>query len=114
MVNENGMVDCWSAGGELRHAERLRPVLPRCNGSTPITPQLQPSHASPPLGLGLVEYSTPRFSPVPGKSQTGKCAIARRGAISFRFLPSLEKNVVEKQHLFGTRHGESYKPDGVL
>jgi len=52
------------------------------------------------LGLGLVEYSKPRFSPVPGKSQAGQCAIARRGATSFCFLPSSEKMVGKKQHLF--------------
>src|SRR5882724_9566667 len=104
MVNENGMVEWWSAGGNLRHAEHSRPPLPRFNGSTPITPQLQPFHPSPPLGLGLVEYIRPLFSPVPGKSKDGKCAIARRGATSFCFLPPLEKIVGKKQHLIGARH----------
>src|SRR5882724_906491 len=103
MVNENGMVEWWSAGGNLRHAEHSRPPLPRFNGSTPITPQLQPFHPSPPLGLGLVEYIRPLFSPVPGKSKDGKCAIARRGATSFCFLPPLEKNVGKKQHLIGAK-----------
>src|SRR5882724_3116363 len=93
MVNENGMVECRSAG------EDLCPPLPRFNGSTPITPQLQPYHPSPPLGLGLVEYFISAFSPAPEKSQTGKCAIARCGATSFCFYPS-GKNVVKKQHLF--------------
>src|SRR5882724_3699481 len=91
MVNENGMLECWSAGEDPRHTEHSRPPLPRCNGSTPITPQLQHSNPPPPLGLGPVEYSKALFSPVPGKSQTGKCAIARRGATSFCFLPPLEK-----------------------
>src|SRR5882724_10154970 len=40
-----------------------------------------------PLGLGPVEYNLPLFSPVPGKSQTGKCAMVRCGATSFCFLP---------------------------
>src|SRR5882724_10989879 len=52
------------------------------------------------LGLGPVEYLQPLFSPAPGKSQTGKCAIERRGATSFGFLTSLKKNVVKKQHLY--------------
>jgi len=56
MVNENGIVESWSAG------EPLRPPLPRCIGSTPITPQLQPSNPPPPLGLGLLEYILPDFS----------------------------------------------------
>src|SRR5882724_7044585 len=87
MVNENRMVEWGSTGGDLRPAEHLRPELSRCNGSTPITPQLQHSNPSPPLGLGLVEYILPLFSPVPGKSKNGKCAIARRGAASFCFYP---------------------------
>jgi hypothetical protein len=62
MVNENGMVECRSAGQGLRHAEHLRPLLPQFNGSTIrrftphrfITPQLHYSA----LGLGLVDYWT--------------------------------------------------------
>src|SRR5882724_13467462 len=103
MVNENRMVEWGSTGGDLRPAEHLRPELSQCNGSTPITPQLQHSNPSPPLGLGLVEYILPLFSPVPGKSKDGKCAIARRGATSFCFVPTLGKIVGKKQHLFGAR-----------
>src|SRR5882724_3471635 len=89
MVNENRMVECRSAGENQQHAENSRPPVPRFNNSTSITPQLQPSHPSPPLGLGLVEYSVPHFSPLPGKSKIGKCAIVRRGAASFRLLEAL-------------------------
>src|SRR5882724_12206409 len=91
MVNENRMVECRSAGENQQHAENSRPPVPRFNNSTSITPQLQPSHPSPPLGLGLVEYSVPHFSPLPGKSKIGKCAMARCGAISFCFLPPWKK-----------------------
>src|SRR5882724_12960995 len=84
MVNENGMVECRSAG------EDLYPESPRFNGSTPITPQLRASHPSRPLGLGLLEYIMLVFSPAPGKSKVGKCAIARCGATSFCFFTPLE------------------------
>src|SRR5882724_8873512 len=56
-----------------------------------------------PLGLGPVEYSKPFFSPAPGKSQAGKCALARCGATSFCFLPTLEKIAGKKQHLFRSK-----------
>src|SRR5882724_6807129 len=101
MVNENRMVEWGSTGGDLRPAEHLRPELSQCNGSTPITPQLQHSNPPPPLGLGLVEYRLPLFSPVPGKSKNGKCAIVRRGAASFCFLPPWKFFAGKKQHLFG-------------
>src|SRR5882724_6366449 len=56
-----------------------------------------------PLGLGLVEYIMPVFSPAPRKIETGKCAIARCGATSFCFLPLGIFLVVKKQHLFRSK-----------
>ena len=64
----------WLAGRQPLHA-RARALPARLHDSRAV------------LGLGLVDYIMPAFSPAPGKSQTGKCALARRGATSFCFLP---------------------------
>ena len=99
MVHRNSTCSYGSENGPApATGERTRPrVLPtgaladwRCASAT--TKRLYFSDASRvPSGWGWVEYSMPLFSPVPGKSQTGKCAIARRGAASFCFLTFSEK-----------------------
>jgi len=68
----------WLAGRQPLHA-RARALPARLHDSRAV------------LGLGLVDYFQPLFSPVPGKSKIGKCAMVRRVATSFVFIPPLEK-----------------------
>jgi|SRR5882724_1998924 len=103
MVNEIRMVEWWSAGEDLSHAKHSVPPLPRFNGSTPITPQLQPSHASPPLGLGLVEYSMPVFSPVLWNIQNWEMRDSARWCyLSPPFLPPGRGVYKKRQHNVAT------------
>jgi len=81
-----------------------RPTPP--NGSTFPTPPARPS------GWGQLSTTCPAFHPVPGISQTGKCALARRGATSFCFLPPFGKIAGKKQHLFGASN--AFEGEGSL
>src|SRR5882724_7757931 len=94
MLNENSMVECWNAGGDLSPALR----------SSPITPPLHHSNPSRPLGLGLVEYSISDFSPSPGKSKNGKCRIVLHSFTASCFSPPLGNFVCGQKTTLVRRH----------
>src|SRR5882724_9521778 len=59
---------------------------------------------APYSGWGWLITSCPLFHPPPENRKLGNATLARRGATSFCFLPLSGKNVVKKQHLFGTEN----------
>ena len=111
--------------GNLRAAPASRAFIPLPRGSSGYQPDplgnLPSGRPRPanrrtraPLGLGRVEYSLPLFSPIPGKSQTGKCAIARRGAASFCFLPLFKFFLpVKKRQPFGAGSAIKQKNENI-
>src|SRR5882724_1946134 len=98
MVNENGMVEYWSAGGDLRHAKHLRPELPRFNRSISITPQLQYSNPPHSIGFGRVKCL---IDNILNRSlrivESAKCAMV----LPHSAFSPLWKKGGQKQHLFG-------------